>query len=85
MSEKKEINTIFRYLTLISQLGLIMAASVVTCFFLGFIIDKRLGTNGLFITIFVLVGVLGGFWSVYKLIIKSHLIEDDEDNDKRDE
>ena len=85
MNERKEINTIFRYLTLISQLGLIMATSVVVCFLLGFILDKKLGTNGLFITIFVLIGVLGGFWSVYKLIIKSHLIEDDEDDDKSDE
>jgi ATP synthase protein I len=80
-NEQKEFNTILRYLTLISQLGLVMAASVIICFFIGFFLDSKLNTNGLFITIFVLIGVFGGFWSVYKLIMKNDLLEDDDDTD----
>jgi len=39
-------------------------------FGLGFLLDRKLATDGLFLVIGIVLGVLGGFWSVYRLIMK---------------
>jgi len=46
--------------TLVTQLGLSMIASILICFGIGYYLDKWLGTKGIFITIFILLGVAGG-------------------------
>lgn len=78
MKDKKGINSVLHYLVLVSQLGIIMVSSVVICLFIGLYLDNKLGTNGVFITIFILLGILAGFWNDYRLIVKSNLIFNDE-------
>ncbi len=53
-----------------TQLGLTMAGCIGLCFFIGLYIDKWLGTRGIFITIFVVLGVIGGCNVVYRQIFK---------------
>jgi F0F1-type ATP synthase assembly protein I len=53
---------------IVMQLGLTIAGCVVFCFFLGRYIDRLLGTRGIFITIFILLGVLGGANVAYRQI-----------------
>jgi ATP synthase protein I len=55
-------------IVLVSQLGLTMAGSILLCFAVGYVIDKWLGTKGLFITIFILLGIIGGGFTVYRQI-----------------
>jgi F0F1-type ATP synthase assembly protein I len=55
-------------LTLVTQLGLTMAGCIVFCFAVGYYLDKYLGTKGIFITIFILLGVVGGGVTVYRQI-----------------
>lgn len=58
-------------LTLVSQLGLTMAGSILLCFAIGFHLDKWLHTKGLFITLFILLGIAGGGYTVYREIMKT--------------
>ena len=57
-------------LVLIMQLGLSMAGSVVLCFFIGRQIDRWLGTNGVFLIIFTILGVIGGAYLAYRNIME---------------
>lgn len=66
-------------LTLVTQIGLTMAGSILFCFAIGYYLDKWLGTKGIFITIFILLGVIGGAYTVYRQIMES-IDEDDEEN-----
>jgi len=45
-----------------------MAGSILFCFAIGYFLDKWLGTKGLFITIFIILGIIGGGVTVYRQI-----------------
>jgi ATP synthase protein I len=66
-------------LYIVTQLGLTMAGCIAFCFFVGLYLDRWLGTKGVFITIFIILGVIGGANVVYRQILE--IIEQDE-NDK---
>ncbi|MFH1123382.1 MAG: AtpZ/AtpI family protein [Pseudomonadota bacterium] len=57
-------------IALVTQLGLTMAGSILFCFAIGYYLDKWLGTKGLFITIFILLGVAGGGYTAYRQIME---------------
>ncbi len=56
--------------SIIMQLGLTMAGCIVFCFFIGLQLDRWLNTKGIFITIFTLLGVIGGGNTVYRQILE---------------
>jgi F0F1-type ATP synthase assembly protein I len=64
----KESRKIFEQLTLVSQLGLTMVGSIGLGFFVGYYLDKWLGTRGVFLALFVLLGIVGGGYTVYRQI-----------------
>lgn len=67
-------------LSIITQLGLTMVGCIFFCFFIGRYIDKLVGTKGIFISIFTVLGVIGGGIVVYRQILE--ITENkDEDND----
>ena len=47
-----------------------MAGSILFCFAIGYFLDKWLGTKGIFITIFIILGIAGGGFTVYREIEK---------------
>ena len=55
-------------LSIVMQIGLTMAGCIVFCFFVGLYLDKWLGTRGIFVTIFTILGVIGGAVTVYRQI-----------------
>ena len=57
-------------IAIVSQLGLTMAGSILFCFAIGFYLDKWLNTKGLFITLFLLLGSVGGGYTVYRQILE---------------
>ena len=57
-------------LAIVMQFGLTIAGSIVFCFFIGRTIDKWLGTKGIFLTIFTILGVVGGGVTAYRQIDK---------------
>jgi len=55
---------------IIMQLGLTMVGCVGFCFYIGFQIDKWFEIKGLFVTVFTILGVIGGGVVVYKQIME---------------
>ena len=64
------------HLTIVMQVGLTMVGSIAFCFFIGFLLDRWLHTKGIFITIFTVLGVVGGGITVFRQI--NEVIADDE-------
>ncbi len=56
-------------LHIVMQIGLTMAGCIMFCFFIGLYLDKWLGTKGLFIIIFIVLGIIGGGVTVYRQIL----------------
>lgn len=65
-------------LQIVMQLGLTMAGCIAFCFFVGLYLGKWLGFKGLFVTIFTILGVIGGGMVVYRQIMETF-----EDKDHR--
>jgi ATP synthase protein I len=57
-------------LSIITQLGLTMVGCILFCFFIGRYLDKFLGTKGIFIAVFTVLGVIGGGVVAYRQIIE---------------
>lgn len=68
-------------LSIVMQIGLTMAGCIVFCFFIGLYLDKWFGTKGIFVTIFIILGVVGGAVTVYRQIVKTL---DDQSHNKKD-
>ena len=66
-------------LTIVMQIGLTMAGCIVFCFFVGLYLDKWLKTRGIFVTIFTILGVIGGGVTVYRQIME---VIDDKNDDR---
>ena len=64
----KETRKIFEQLILVSQLGLTMVGCIGLGFAIGYYLDKWLGTRGIFLTIFIILGIAGGGFTVYRQI-----------------
>lgn len=65
-------------LTIVMQLGLTMAGCIGFCFFLGLTIDRWLGLRGIFTTLFIILGVIGGAVVTYRQIME--IIEEKDSN-----
>ena len=70
-------------LSIVTQLGLTMAGCIFFCFFVGRYLDRLLGTRGVFVAIFPILGVIGGGVVVYRQILEVTEVktEDNKDSD----
>jgi len=57
-------------LTITMQLGLTMVGCILFCLWIGYLLDKWVGTKGVFITVFILLGIAGGGVTVYHQIME---------------
>ena len=71
-------------IVLVSQLGLTMAGSILFCFAIGYFLDKWLSTKGLFITIFIVFGIIGGGITVYRQIEQALDLKGTKDSGSRE-
>jgi ATP synthase protein I len=69
-------------LYIVTQLGLTMAGCIGFCFFIGLYLDRWLGTRGVFITIFIILGVIGGANVVYRQILEITEQTEQKENNK---
>ena len=70
MGNFKKQRDFVEYLALVSQLGLTMGGSILLCFFVGLLLDRWVGGGGIFLVVFILIGVVGGAFTVYRQIDK---------------
>lgn len=70
-------------LSIVMQIGLTMAGCIAFCFFVGLYLDRWLGTRGVLVAVFTVLGVLGGANVVYRQIVE--ILEDasGRDGDRR--
>ncbi|MBR3039494.1 MAG: AtpZ/AtpI family protein [Lachnospiraceae bacterium] len=73
---------VFRKIAFITQFGLTMLIPTCLLFFLGYYLDKKLGTSFLAITLFF-IGALAGGTGVWRLV-KKELQNDSKDVRNRD-
>jgi F0F1-type ATP synthase assembly protein I len=67
-------------LYIVTQLGLTMVGCIAFCFFIGLYLDKWLKTKGVFITIFIILGVIGGGVVVYRQIMEITEVKKEDNN-----
>ncbi|NQT68962.1 MAG: AtpZ/AtpI family protein [Desulfobacteraceae bacterium] len=68
-------------LSIVTQLGLTMAGCIFFCFFVGRYLDRLLGTKGIFVAIFTILGVIGGGVVVYRQILEVTEVNIKDNND----
>jgi len=51
-----------------SSIGIAMVIAVFGCLYLGFYLDKRLGTGPVLTLLFLIIGVAAGFRNIYTLL-----------------
>ena len=57
-------------LTIVMQVGLTMVGCIAFCLFIGLYLDKWFNTKGIFTTIFIILGIIGGGNTVYRQILE---------------
>ena len=61
---------VLKSVSLIGQLGLVMAISVIICVVLGLWLDKIFSLNGIMVAVFSFLGVIVGGLTDYKILRK---------------
>jgi F0F1-type ATP synthase assembly protein I len=69
--------------SIVMQIGLTMAGCIVFCFFVGLYLDKWLGTKGIFVSIFTILGVIGGGVTVYRQIMETINVTSEDNKDSK--
>ncbi|MFA5523171.1 MAG: AtpZ/AtpI family protein [Tissierellales bacterium] len=68
----KESSKILRNLALISQVGISMLVPILGGTWLGITIDEKLGTGAIFFLIFIVLGVVSAFVTLFKITVGSN-------------
>jgi len=68
-------------LQIVTQLGLTMVGCILFCFYIGYKLDNWLGTKGIFVSIFIILGVIGGGAVAYRQI--QEIFDDKKSRDKK--
>lgn len=61
---------VWDHMALLMQVGLTFAGSVLLCLAIGYWLDRWLNTGGVFTTVFILLGIAGGGYTVYRQIME---------------
>ncbi len=67
MKKKDDDRSALKNVALISQVGISMVSPILLGVFIGQWIDKKVGTEGIFMLIFIFLGVGGGFMNLFKI------------------
>jgi ATP synthase protein I len=68
----------FRKLAALSSLGLMLPSSIAVGLFMGYFLDKLLGTDPWLLIVFTLLGVASGFLSLFRGLKKLGVENDSE-------
>lgn len=78
------MNNFARALSKLSQVGITMVVTIGMCFFIGKWIDKKLGTDIIFLAIFTLLGIGAAFRNLYVLVMLDFKKEEKKEEKKRE-
>lgn len=63
-------SNVLKSLSLISQVGFLMAIPIIGCMLLGNFLDRILNTGAIFLIVFTILGVLSAFRNLYVIAMK---------------
>jgi ATP synthase protein I len=72
-------------LHIVMQVGLTMVGCILFCLWIGHMLDKWIGVRGIFTTIFILLGIVGGAVTAYRQIDDVVKTDEKSANNKMDE
>ncbi len=72
---------VLKYMALMGQIGAVMVSSIIIFFLIFFFLGKKFHFVSLAIPIGVLLGLFAGFYSVYKLLKKFFIENNENDSD----
>jgi ATP synthase protein I len=75
---EKPPRAVWDHLALVMQVGLTFVGCLLFCFAIGYWLDKWLGTGGVFITLFLILGIIGGGYTVWRQISELDLTQAEE-------
>ncbi len=78
------MNNFARALSKLSQVGITMVVTIGMCFFIGKWIDKKLGTDIIFLAIFTLLGIGAAFRNLYVLVMLDFKKEEKQEEKQRE-
>lgn len=78
------MNNFARALSKLSQVGITMVVTIGMCFFIGKWIDKKLGTDIIFLAIFTFLGIGAAFRNLYVLVMLDFKKEEKKEEKKRE-
>ena len=70
-------------LALVGQIGIDIVSSIVISYLVGYGLDKLFKTNGVFSIIFIIIGVIAGFYNFY-ISVKYYFKNKDTNNTETD-
>lgn len=70
MNKKKENMKIISSLAIYSQLGVSMVMCVVVGFIVGQFLDKIFSTSPVFLIIFIIIGIIASYRTLFKILKK---------------
>jgi ATP synthase protein I len=73
---------VWDHLALVMQVGLTFVGSVLFCLAIGYWLDRWLGIRGPFTVLFILLGIAGGGYTVYRQIMEMDPTKSDKDRPK---
>jgi ATP synthase protein I len=77
----KDTRKVLEQMAMVSQLGFTMVGCIGLGFAVGYYLDKWLRTRGIFLTLFILLGIAGGGYTVYQQIKEAER-EDSQERDR---
>ena len=69
------------YLNLLIKVGVSMCLSIISFLLIGIFLDRFIQSGGIVVIACILIGVMGGFYLVFKEIKKLGDLQDNEDQD----
>ena len=67
----KEAKSNWYYFGLVMQLGLVIISCILVGLGIGMFLDRLFKTNGVFLVIFLIMGIIAGFMNAYKDITRT--------------
>ena len=58
------------YLTLVTQLGLVVVGTILAGLVIGYFIDKKFETSPVFTVVFIVFGIAAGLFNAYQMIMR---------------
>ncbi|WP_250278063.1 AtpZ/AtpI family protein [[Clostridium] colinum] len=78
------MNSFAKALSKLTQVGITMIVTIGMCFFIGKWLDKKLGTDIIFLAIFTLLGIGAAFRNLYVMVMLDYKKEEKKEQSKRD-